>query len=997
MSNGPRKSTPDPAVAQQISTICAEYVSACQQSGRNPPPIDTFLDKVDPTHQELLRLELEKIRTGNGKGPAELDSRPRATIDVAPCTSNVGAAPLAPLGTMDVSPPPGDGEPAATGGTIDIAGGNAAADSVHERPVHTLVGTAAGQTGGSPANDGMGDLGFSLSEDIRQASPELIEVPGYDIVGELGRGGMGVVYKARQTGLNRWVALKMVLAGGHAGPVQLGRFRAEAEAVAGLQHPNIIQIYEVGQHRGLPYFSLEFVDGGSLAEKVHRQAQPPRNAAHMIETLARAMDYAHQRGIIHRDLKPANVLLTANGIPKITDFGLAKKLEGDSSQTKSGTLLGTPSYMAPEQARGEIHNIGPLADVYALGAMLYELLTGRPPFQAATPMDTLMRVTQQEVVPPSRMQPNIPRDLETICLKCLEKESNKRYATADRLAEDLRRFLSAEPILARPISGPERLLRWGKRNPKLALSLASIALLLIGVAGISLGAYFQISAEQARTEAQKKLAEAAAEQEKVARYAAEAAEKKAEQHAKIAGDQRTLALNTLYGVLTRFEATIRDKEGMSELRKELTQMTAEGLKQVSRSVENAPLVDRSMGLSLQKMGDYYYEMGNTEEALKQIKKSLEIFEGLERTEPHDWLPFNSAISYDSLARTTRELVGDTGQALEYLQRSMHLREQLLTRTRTPQPSADLRRIALVISYDKIANVCDEIGDLKKAHDYATKSMQLSQEILKKSPQDLSMLQTLSGAYRCLGKNSDHSGNRDGGDKYYPLCLGIWEDATKAIKGAETNVIIKKKTAWSHLVLGDRAVELGQYQKALEEYNRANEMFLAIHKKEPQNAELQWWLANSHYGLASAKRLMGDRAGAHRDDQAALRLREGLARTDPNNFQRIEELMVSRARCGNYRDAAAAADALCKRAPRDVTAILAAACCYATCARAIDEQGGSKPASASDQHQKYVNSGLESIKRLIALGYKDVYALEHNPDLEVLQEHAEYKTALAKLK
>ena len=252
-------------------------------------------------------------------------------------------------------------------------------------------------------------------------------VPGYEIVGELGRGGMGVVYKARQRGLNRWVALKMVLAGAHAGPSQLARFQTEAEAVARLQHPNIVQIYDVGELDGLPYFSLEYIDGLSLDQKIHRQPQPPREAAHLIETLARAMDYAHENGIIHRDLKPANVLMTSDGKPKITDFGLAKRLEEDSSQTKSGTLMGTPSYMAPEQARGEIKEVGPLADVYSLGAMLYELLTGRPPFLASSAMDTIMQVTRDEAMAPTRIVPGTPRDIETICMKCLQKESDKRY------------------------------------------------------------------------------------------------------------------------------------------------------------------------------------------------------------------------------------------------------------------------------------------------------------------------------------------------------------------------------------------------------------------------------------------------------------------------------------------------------------------------------------------------------------------------------------------
>src|SRR5262249_54497002 len=322
-------------------------------------------------------------------------------------------------------------------------------------------------------------------------------VEGYVIQKELGRGGMGVVYKARQIRLNRTVALKMVLAGAHAGPDLLARFFTEAEAVAGLQHPNIVQIYEVGEQAGLPYFSLEYADGGSLSERIGGKPQPVEEAAGKVELLARAMAFAHERGIIHRDLKPANVLLTADALPKITDFGLAKRLESDSSQTKSGTLMGTPNYMAPEQARGEVHEIGPLADVYALGVILYEMLVGRTPFLGASILDTLQQVRNQEPVPPSRLQPKVPRDLETICLRCLQKDPHKRYDSAQALADDLRRFRAGEPIKARRVSRLERAWRWCKRNPRVAALSTAVAVLVVLAASA-----FGLSARQSARERQ---------------------------------------------------------------------------------------------------------------------------------------------------------------------------------------------------------------------------------------------------------------------------------------------------------------------------------------------------------------------------------------------------------------------------------------------------------------------------------------------------------------
>src|SRR5579862_4505759 len=312
--------------------------------------------------------------------------------------------------------------------------------------------------------------------------------PGYEILEELGRGGMGVVYQARQLGLHRIVALKMVLAGIQAGPKELARFRAEAEAIARLQHPNIVQIYDVGEAAGRPFFVLEYVAGGSLAQHLQGKPQPVRIAAQLVETLARAVHAAHSNGVIHRDLKPANVLLQVadssfqsdtinnpavsilqSAIPKITDFGVAKCADGDGAApdfrgaTVTGELLGTPNYMAPEQAMVPRQPVGPAADIYALGAILYELLTGRPPFVGETPLATVLQTLHNDPVSVTSLQPNVPRDLETICLKCLRKDPTRRYTSALELAEDLRRFLADEPIQARPPTAFENLWRWMRR------------------------------------------------------------------------------------------------------------------------------------------------------------------------------------------------------------------------------------------------------------------------------------------------------------------------------------------------------------------------------------------------------------------------------------------------------------------------------------------------------------------------------------------------------
>jgi serine/threonine protein kinase len=303
-------------------------------------------------------------------------------------------------------------------------------------------------------------------------------IPGYEVLGELGRGGMGVVYKARQLKLNRVVALKMSLAGEHADPELLARFKREAEAVARLQHPNIVPIFEVGEHQRQHYFSMALVEGGSLTQRVREGPLPPREAAELVRQVAEAVHYAHQRGILHRDLKPSNILLDRDGRVQLTDFGVAKHVTGAGpEQTRTGAVLGTPSYMAPEQAAGG-RAVSTAADVYALGAILYECLTGRPPFKGATMLETLDQVRGQEPVRPRQLNPHLPPDLETVCLKCLQKEPHRRYLSAQALADDLRRFLVHEPIQARPHSQFERLWRWCRRNPSRSALVGCLVVLM---------------------------------------------------------------------------------------------------------------------------------------------------------------------------------------------------------------------------------------------------------------------------------------------------------------------------------------------------------------------------------------------------------------------------------------------------------------------------------------------------------------------------------------
>jgi formylglycine-generating enzyme required for sulfatase activity len=329
---------------------------------------------------------------------------------------------------------------------------------------------------------------------LGSAEPSRPEFPGFRILDELGHGGYGVVYRAVQSDLGRVVALKVLKHGRFASPPERSRFQHEARAAAQLQHPHIVPIYSVGEADGVLYFVMECLEGGTLAQRLDGTPQPPRAASELVATLARATYAAHGHAVVHRDLKPANVLLSRDGTPKITDFGIAK-LETTDGQTPTVAVLGTPSYMAPEQASGSSRNVGPAADIYALGAILYELLTGRPPFRAETPWETLVQVTEHEPVSPRQLQPKLPRDLEVICLKCLRKSPRDRYATALDLADDLGRFLAGEPIRARPAGRLERIWKWARQDPTTAVA-AVVSLLAVLAAAFSGGYWYHVGARQ---------------------------------------------------------------------------------------------------------------------------------------------------------------------------------------------------------------------------------------------------------------------------------------------------------------------------------------------------------------------------------------------------------------------------------------------------------------------------------------------------------------------
>jgi eukaryotic-like serine/threonine-protein kinase len=572
---------------------------------------------------------------------------------------------------------------------------------------------------------------LKLPDGEEDAGEPLPVFPDHEILGRLGRGGMGVVYKARDTELDRIVALKTIAEGQYATPDQRERFRAEAQAIARLRHPNIIAIHAIGEHERRPYLSLEFAEGGSLAQRLLAGPMPAREAAEMLETLARAVQAAHQAGVVHRDLKPSNVLLTAEGIPKVSDFGLAKLLDADSKRTLSGQVLGSPSYMAPEQAEGHAKLVGPPADIYALGAILYQALTGRPPFLGESQLETLKLVVTNDVVPPRTLRPDVPRDLETICLKCLEKEPSRRYASAQDLADDLARSLEGRPIRARRTTAPERAWRWCRRNPGLAAAtLAAAALTGILAIGATVSAVTfraqrdQIAEDLVRIQHSEGIA-------RVNLVRAQEEEARARQ-----------STAAVHSVLEFFQSKVlaaaRPKDQEGGLGKDVSLRAAldTAVSGMERAFAGQPVAEAAIRDSL---GETYYYLGEPEQALAQFERAVALHRQAQGLDHPDTLR-----SMDNLAHIYQD-AGRVAEALDLLGETLKRRTIKLG---PDHPETITSKNNLAVVYQGAGRMTDALPLYQQALE------QRRAQLGPDHPDTMFSMNNLASAYREVGRLAD---------------------------------------------------------------------------------------------------------------------------------------------------------------------------------------------------------------------------------------------------
>lgn len=809
------------------------------------------------------------------------------------------------------------------------------------------------------------------------ASASLPKIPGYRIDGVLGRGGMGVVYLAQQLGIDRPVAIKMVLSGIHSSRTLLDRFLAEAKAVGRLKHENIVQIYDSGWHADLPYFSLEFVDGPALSEKLGSQPTDPVEAAHLVIPLANALQYAHSQGIIHRDVKPANVLLTSTGIPKLADFGLAKQQQDNSDLSRTGDVIGTPGYMAPEQARGESDITGSV-DIYGLGGVLYCALTGRPPFQAAKPVDTIIQLLEHDPVAPSRLQPGVPKDLETICLKCLRKDPTQRYATADDLAMDLKRFVNGEPIAARPVTKIERLYRWGRRKPRIAAlaasAILSVLLLTIGgpiLAGVIYAQKRQVEQSKIQSDQNALLAKRSAEEASANAQLAEENARQAQQNSKAAETQGKNAVDALKSLVFEVQRTMRDKPGLQQTRQALLGVAQDGLKRLDGSTTLTKTASiEAAGIS-RRLGDLNYELGRVEKAYGLYEECLNNLMELDKNGklPKNGYRHNFSTAYELLMSACRNL-GRLSDARKYGELCLEHRRNWVKE----EPDNEDVRQNLATTLGQLGALAQEQGDMDSAQQLLTESAQMRREFVERRPGQTEPLTQWIGARRALARLAFQQGDRDSAIEQMKSVIA---EQSKLAAEFGHDVSSRGNLAIFHNDLATFQLYVGKQKEAIDEYESASEIMRKLIEDDPKNFSLKEQLGNSLYGLSVAQSVADLAIEASKTLSECLEIYATAKELDPSNLAREIRWLLTAARAGNLSDTIPLASKAKSRVQTDAGMVFNLACVYAQMLAAA-QRGSELPEGITAD--ALAEESLALVQKSFDLGFRRTTDLEMDPDL-----------------
>ena len=955
--------TPGPALtgsfahADAVLRALDRYRDALRRTPAGTPPPDaaSFAAGLSVADAEQFRAEVSAGGTSRGGPP---------TVTLAP----EGAAP---------DTKTGDYTPAST--TDDAGAFRTASFDDRTQPPGSAGGDGDFQFDRTPRSAGGGGPADRLTD--------------YEILGELGAGGMGVVYKARQKKLNRVVALKMVLAGGRATPMQLARFQAEALAVARLDHPNIVQVYDIGDHDGLPFFAMEFVDGGGLDRKLDRKPMEPPPAARLLEAVARAVHHAHGRGVIHRDLKPANILVAADGTPKVTDFGLAKLADDGDGVTRTGVVMGTPNYMAPEQAEGQSRHVTHLADVYALGATLYEMVTGRPPFQGPSAVAVIAQVRSAEPVNPGQLSPGLPKDLETITLKCLQKEPGRRYATAEELADDLGRFLRGEPIVARPISSVEKVIRWCRRKPREAsLTLTAAGL----VAALFVGSVAAAVVFRAKNgEITRRNVEIAGQNVALADER-DAVHRVSDYNAE---QVRFLVRDLAYRLKTL---------GLTRERQKLVEYLLTSIGKMERlTEEGAGIADRARVSGYVQIGELYAEVAQADRARaaellpkaeEYFQKAHDIAVTLADARPEsDLARGNLALAKSRLARSA-QVRGETSPAGPLLADALRLRQDIVDAPKSTAGSRDAlfpadALASLAESHAELADLADLDKKPAEARPHRVAALDLRKRALALVLADPKATEAWIGAdafrSRLAASHMQEAWASFAKDR--PAAEAHAEEALRllqAVAEADDDALPAKREVASVLFfLGARRLTAGDPAKAKQYFDKMYAVVGRVLRQgdEATSRDNRWTQSLALYGVGVAEAKLGNRPKATAAFRDCVRLRDDLAREE-DRPRYSWGLMVALARAG---DAKRAVEVLRQEKARDRNPDdfwFNAACTYSLAAESV---GGWQPDAALTPDQRreregYTTEALAAVDQVIRLKSRRAAEMTADPDLEYLQ-------------